>query len=47
MSKKTYLTPLAESLEWAYEENFLATFTQDKDIPDLEEDKEWGDSIWN
>ena len=29
-----------------YEENFLLSFTQDQDIPDLEEEEGWGDSIW-
>ena len=47
MKKQIYQTPLAELLEWAYEENFLATFTQDQDVPDLEEEDGWGDSIWN
>ena len=47
MKKQYYSTPQAELLEWACEENFLATFTQDKDIPDLEEDEGWGDDIWN
>ena len=46
MKKKVYLTPEAELLEWAMEENFLASFTQDKDIPDLEEEDGWGNSIW-
>ena len=47
MKKTVYLTPEAELLEWALEENFLTSFTQDKNIPDLTEEDGWGDSIWN
>ena len=46
MNKSVYSAPQAELLEWAMEENFLASFTQDKNIPDLEEEDGWGDSIW-
>ena len=47
MKKTVYLTPEAELLEWALEENFLTSFTQDKNIPDLTEEDGWGDSIWH
>ena len=46
MKKSNYSTPQAEMLEWACEENFLATVTQEKDIPDLDEENGWGDDIW-
>ena len=45
--KKYYLTPEAELLEWTCEENFLLSVVQSDDIPDLEEEDGWGDSIWN
>lgn len=45
--KQSYLTPVAEMLEWACEENFLLSGLPSKDIPDLEEEDGWGDSIWN
>ena len=47
MMKNTYLSPEAELLEWVYEENFLASFSQEEKIPDLTEEDGWGDSIWN
>ena len=47
MKKTMYESPQTELMEWAWEKNFLASFTQNKDIPDLEEEDGWGDSIWN
>lgn len=46
MKKNKYLAPKGELVELTYEENFLLSFTQDKDVPDLEEEDGWGDSIW-
>ena len=45
--KKSYLSPQAESLEWAYEESFLASGMDSNGIPNLEQEDGWGDSIWN
>ena len=46
MKKTFYETPSAELLEMTFEGNFLTSITQEKDIPDLEEEDGWGDSIW-
>jgi hypothetical protein len=46
MKKTFYETPSAELLEMTFEGNFLTSFTQEKDIPKLEEEDGWGDSIW-
>lgn len=46
MKRKTYAPPQADLLEMTLEENFLISITQDQDVPDLEEEDGWGDSIW-
>ena len=46
MKAANYESPQAELLEIFIEGNFLLSFTQEQDVPDLEEEEGWGDSIW-